>query len=105
MPSQGSRLPLGELFDIALSQVNKPPAVQSGWSPFAVFVSVSDSFVGFRESPFCDLEHDTQVHTSTLCCRFCCGCPIPCRVTVNGMGGLGDKGGAGGAPEAEKIER
>lgn len=42
---------------------------------------------------------------SMVCCRFCCGCPIPCRVTVNGMGGLGEKGGAGGAPEAEKIER
>ncbi|CAM9771128.1 unnamed protein product [Sphacelaria rigidula] len=43
--------------------------------------------------------------TIDLCVMFCCGCPIPCRVTVNGIGGVGEKGGAGGAPEAEKIER
>lgn len=35
--------------------------------------------------------------------RFCCGCPIPCRVTVNGIGGADGVGK--GAPVADQIER
>lgn len=41
--------------------------------------------------------------TIDLCVMFCCGCPIPCRVTVNGIGGADGVGK--GAPVADQIER
>ncbi|CAM9768114.1 unnamed protein product [Pylaiella littoralis] len=48
--------------------------------------------------------------TIDLCVMFCCGCPVPCRVTVNGIGGPDGvvpvvPGLGKGAPVADEIVR